>query len=214
MRTVKSSFPSLPQTSVLFTSSKPVSPFISGACWPRRHWARDREMEADRGRVMVRISIPLSVGVLCSRASGVWDWGWEMGWGGRAGRVRWEMEGERVRLSWREAAMDGEGEGTAWQLNPPRPVYWGARLIEQEHTNVQWQPGLRGGCPASIHGPAPALMHRHCGWVCVCVMAKTQRKMSKCVCVYVCVFTMVISVERVGLSFWAFEWFQCNGIVR
>lgn len=118
-----------------------------------------------------------------------------MGLGTERGR------GERERGSARggaEAGMEGvRGRGgTAWQLNPPRPVYWGARLIEQQHTNAHWQPGLRGGCPASIYSLAPALMHWLCVWVCICW--RRDRKIS--VCVWESVFSYHGNLCRVGWS--------------
>lgn len=79
---------------------KPCPPFISRACWPRRHWPRDRAIEAERKREWWWEYRFPSVGLLCSRASGVWDWGWE--WA--------RQEGER--LCWRgEAGMEGGGSG-------------------------------------------------------------------------------------------------------
>lgn len=118
--------------------------------------------------------------------------------GSAGGRAEAVMEGARV---WAR-------RGTAWQLNPPWPVYWGARLIEQQHTNMHWQPSLQGGCPASIHSPAPALMH----WLCVCACVYFVEKEAEWL-VNVCVLTMVIFIKWVGLSLRALEWFQGYGIV-
>ena len=127
---------------------------------------------------MVRISIPQCWSALLQSLRG-------MGLGMERGRGERERErgsaGGWGRRGWRGRGCEGV-RGTAWQLNPPRPVYWGARLIEQQHTNVHWQPGLQGGCPASIHSPAPALMH--CLRVCVCVCRERDRKRSECVCSY------------------------------
>lgn len=127
---------------------------------------------------MVRISIPQCWSALLQSLRGM-GLGMERGRGERergsaGGGGGGRMERERVRVR-------GRG-GTTWQLNPPRPVYWGARLIEQQHTNTHWQAGLQGGCPASIHSPAPALMHCLC--ICVCIWWKRDRKISGSVCSY------------------------------
>lgn len=75
-------------------------PFISGACWPGRHWARDREIESEREREWWWEYRFPSVGLHCSRASGAWD-GTGNGEGAR-----------RERLCWGEGwGSDGGGEG-------------------------------------------------------------------------------------------------------
>lgn len=96
------SFPSLlPSfTSVVFPYWKPCSLFISRACWSGRHWARDGEIEAERMREWWWEYRFPSVGLLCSRASGVWD-GTGNGKGVRREALL-EAEGRRVRC---------EGEG-------------------------------------------------------------------------------------------------------
>lgn len=76
------------------------TPFISGACWPGRHWARDREIESEREREWWWEYRFPSVGLHCSRASGAWD-GTGNGEGAR-----------RERLCWGEGwGSDGGGEG-------------------------------------------------------------------------------------------------------
>lgn len=76
------------------------TPFISRACWPGRHWARDREIESEREREWWWEYRFPSVGLHCSRASGVWD-GTGKGEGAR-----------RERLCWGEGwGSDGGGEG-------------------------------------------------------------------------------------------------------
>lgn len=74
---------------------------FSRACWPGRHWARGREMESERMREWWWEYRFPSVGLLCSRASGVWD-GTGNGEGARRERICW---GE----GW---GSDGGGEGT------------------------------------------------------------------------------------------------------
>lgn len=76
------------------------TPFISRACWLGRHWARDREIESEREREWWWEYRFPSVGLHCSRASGVWD-GTGNGEGAR-----------RERLCWGEGwGSDGGGEG-------------------------------------------------------------------------------------------------------
>lgn len=97
-------------TDVLLPYWKPCPPFISRACWPWRHWVRDREIEAEGKREWWWEYRFPSVGLLCSRASGVWDWGWRGGEargrealleGGRQGWRGWGCEGEGLqRGSW------------------------------------------------------------------------------------------------------------------
>ncbi len=77
---------------------------------------RDRGREEER--VMVRISIPQCWSALLQSLRG-------MGLGMERGRG--ERERERGSAGGGEAGMEGvrvRGRGgTAWQLNPPRPVY-------------------------------------------------------------------------------------------
>lgn len=105
------SFPSLQPTltSVVFPNWKPCPPFISRACWPWRHWARDREIEAERKREWWWEYRFPCVGLLCSRASGVWD---GTGDGERArarGRGREALLQGGWRQGWRGWGCEGEG---------------------------------------------------------------------------------------------------------
>lgn len=94
-------------TGVLSLHWKLCPPFISRACWPRRHWARDGEMQAERKREWWWEYRFPSVGLCCSRASGVWDQGWRMG-EARGREPLLEVEGgkrEAVRQEWREVRV-------------------------------------------------------------------------------------------------------------
>lgn len=98
-------------------------PFISGgmlATETLSEGKRDRGREEER--VMARISIPLCCTALLQGLGGM-GWGWGCGEGARReGRGREALlEGGR-RQGWGGVGVRGRG-GTAWQLNPPRPVY-------------------------------------------------------------------------------------------
>lgn len=99
-----------------FTESLAL-PFISGgmlATETLSEGKRDRGREEER--VMARISIPLCCTALLQGLGGM-GWGWGCGEGARGREAL--LEGGR-RQGWRR--VRGRG-GTAWQLNPPRPVY-------------------------------------------------------------------------------------------
>lgn len=83
-----------------------------------------RDVGREEERVMVRISIPQCWSALLQSLRG-------MGLGMQNGRGERERERESLCWGWggemqgrREVRVcDREREGTAWQLNPPRPVY-------------------------------------------------------------------------------------------
>lgn len=186
-------FPSLRRTDTPFLAEHADQGDIERGAerWSQRGWESDGE----------NIDSPV---LDCSAPE---PQGYGMGLGMERGRGERGSAGGRAEAVMEGARVWGRG-GTAWQLNPPWPVYWGARLIEQQHTNTHWQPGLRGGCPASIHNQAPALMHCLCVCACVYFVGEETERL-----VNVCVLTMVIFIEWVGLSLRAFEWFQGYGIV-
>lgn len=116
----------LPASSFSPLTESLALPFISGgmlATETLSEGKRDRGREEER--VMARISIPLCCTALLQGLGGM-GWGWGCGEGARRegrGREALLEGGRRQGWRWRGGARVRGRGGTAWQLNPPRPVY-------------------------------------------------------------------------------------------